>query len=444
VTSDIATRATQRKAMKFTSSQRLYALGAIMFTALIACARVIRGGVGTTAYLLTLAVTGIAYLLAIREFIRTPRYPRHVIFACLALAALWRIPFLVMPPGAQDDTRRYVWDGRVQRFGYSPYIVIPEDPALATLHTSETRSMNNQDVPSPYPAGAQLFFRAITTIHESAFAFKVAFAVCDLAIMVLLFIELRRTGEGEHWVLAYAWHPLLVTDVAATGHIDIFGVLLLAVSAAALGRRWRMTAAIAFTLAIAVKFLPIVLAPFYWRRVRLRDRLVAALVFVALYLPFLQRGRIPLGSLGTYVQRFRFNDPVFARIERVAGLHFAAALAVVVGLSTAVWLQRKYPNCAWDLWAWPMAVSLVCAPVVYPWYLLWLLPFLRSVSTLPLIVWSVSILSTYAVWHLYQLGHAWQVPMWISVVEYAPVAIAAAFILLRQSVRPVMSATKAE
>ena len=24
--------------------------------------------------------------------------------------------------------------------------------------------------------------------------------------------------------------------------------------------------------------------------------------------------------------------------------------------------------------AWPMAASLLCAPVVYPWYLLWLLP----------------------------------------------------------------------
>jgi hypothetical protein len=417
--------------MKLTSSLRLYALGSIMFAALIACARAIRGGVGTTPYLIALAVAGIAYLLAIREFIHKPRYPRHVIFACLALAALWRIPFLLMPLGAQDDTRRYVWDGRVQRLGYSPYIVIPEDPALAALHTSETLGMNNQDVPSPYPAGAQLFFRAITAIHESAFAFKVAFAVCDLAIMVLLFIELRRTGEGEHWVLAYAWQPLLVTDVAASGHIDILGVLLLVVSAAALGRRWRMIAAIAFTLAVAVKFLPVVLAPFYWRTVRLRDRLVASLVFVALYLPFLQRGRIPLGSLGTYVQRFRFNDPVFARIERVAGLHLAAALAVVVGLGTAVWLQRKYPSCSWDMWAWPMAVSLVCSPVVYPWYLLWLLPFLR-VSTLPLMFWSVSILSTYTVWHLYQVGHPWQVPESVVVLEYAPVALTAALILLRR------------
>ena len=80
------------------------------------------------------------------------------------------------PPGPQDDVLRYVWDGRVQRPGYNPYTAIPSDPALAKLHTSETRELNNPDLPSPYPPGAYSFFRAITAIDESAFAFKVAFA----------------------------------------------------------------------------------------------------------------------------------------------------------------------------------------------------------------------------------------------------------------------------
>jgi hypothetical protein len=66
----------------------------------------------------------------------------------------------------------------------------------------------------------------VTAISESAMAFKVAFAACDLAIVLLLMSELRRLGRGEHWVLAYAWHPLLVTCVAYNGHIDILGVLL--------------------------------------------------------------------------------------------------------------------------------------------------------------------------------------------------------------------------
>jgi hypothetical protein len=253
---------------------------------------------------------------------------------------------------------------------------------------------------------------------------------------------LRRSGQGDHWVLAYAWHPLLATDVAGSGHIDIVGALLLLVSVAALARRWRMTAAIAFGLAIAVKFLPIVLAPLYWRRVRIRDALVAALVVIMLYLPFLEHWRIPIGSLGVYVQRFRFNDPIFATLERMASPQIAAGLAVLVGLVTAAWLRSK-PAAYWaDKWAWPMAASLACAPVVYPWYLLWLLPFLRSRSTVPLMVWSVSILPTYIVWYLRPLGHEWRVPGWVLLLEYGSVVVAAAIVSLRRKPALVQDSTE--
>jgi alpha-1,6-mannosyltransferase len=424
--------------VKLGASGRLCGLGGIILAALVICSR---NDVGTWPFLISLAGAGIAYLLAVRELFRTLQFPRQVIFTCLALAALWRIPFLMMPAGPDDDIHRYVWDGRLQRLGYNPYSVIPEDPAVAGLHTPETRGLNNPDVPSPYPAGAQLFFRAVTTIHESIFAFKIAFVVCDFAIVLLLFDTLRRSGQGEHWVLAYAWHPLLATDVAGSGHIDILGVLLLLVSVAALGRRWRMIAAIAFALAVAVKFLPIVLAPLYWRRLRVRDALLAVLVFGLLYVPFLERGRIPIGSLATYVKSFRFNDPVFAMLEQVASPQIVAGLAALVGLVTAAWLRNKSlrskaPAPSSDEWAWPMAASLVCAPVVYPWYLLWLLPFLlpfqRSTSAAPLMVWTVGILPTYVVWHLRSLGYAWQLPRWVLLVEYGSVAITAAIVSLRR------------
>jgi hypothetical protein len=337
-----------------------------------------------------------------------------------------------MPPGLDDDIHRYIWDGRMQRLGYNPYIVVPSDPALASLHTSETRTLNNPEVPSPYPAGAQLFFRAVTAIHESMFALKVAFVLCDLAIVFVLLDILRRSGQGEHWVLAYAWHPLLALEVAGSAHVDIVGVLLLLLSIAALVRRWRAVAALAFGLAVSVKFLPIVLLPLYWKRVRMRDAALAAIVVGLLYVPFLNHGRIPIGSLGTYVQRFRFNDPVFATLERVAAPQVVAGLAVLAGFLTAIWMRRKSAEGSLDAFAWPMAASLLCAPVVYPWYLLWLLPFLRSTSTVPIMVWTLSIISTYYVWHLRMVGRPWVVPDWIMLLEYGSVAVAAAIIVWRR------------
>ena len=399
----------------------------------------------------SLMLAGIVYLLAIRELFRgrgaraTPIFPRRVVVIGLVLAAAWHIEFLRLPSGPDDDIHRYVWDGRLQRLGYNPYLVVPSDPAAKGLHTSETRNMNNPDLPSPYPPGAQLFFRAITAIHESAFAMKVAFVICEFAIVFVLLDVLRCTRQGAHLVLAFAWNPLLAIEAAGSGHIDIVGALLLVVSAAALVRRWRATAAVALGLAIAVKFLPVVLLPLYLKRVRIRDAALAGAVVALLYLPFLDRsffnhGRIPIGSLGTYVQNFRFNGPVFAILHHLAPPQLLAGLAVLVGLVTATWqrIRSAAPElspdvCAWSLFAWPMAASLLCAPVVFPWYLLWLLPFLTSASTLLIIIWTVSIIPTYVQWHLSALGRPWgSLPGWVMVLEYGCVAIAAALIGLRR------------
>jgi hypothetical protein len=350
---------------------------------------------------ITLGVPAVTYGFAIPEFIRTPQFPRKIVLYLPGLAAEWRVPFIAVRPGPQNDVLRYACDGRMQRFGQNPYTAVPADPALAGLHTKETRDMNNPDLPSPYPAGAQLLFRALTAIHDSAFAFKVAFAACDLAIVLVIMAELRRVGRCEHWVLAYAWHPLWVTCVTYNGHIDIFGVLLLVISAVALRRRSQTLAAVTFGLAIAVKFLPVVLAPLYWRRVRVRDALLAVL------------GRRSRGCL----------VPRWLRVWLDC-----SALRWPCGCAGG----GRFPP---DQWAWPVATSLVCAPLVYPWYLLWLVPFLGPASTLPPLFWTLSILPVFSVWYRHALGQRWQVPGWILVLEYGSVVISGAIALLSLCIR---------
>jgi alpha-1,6-mannosyltransferase len=421
--------------VKISPEWRVYVLGATLCVALTICSRNF-GDRGGPYFIASLTLAGIAYLLAIREFFATPGFSRRVVVIGLILAAVWHIEFLRLPPGADDDIHRYVWDGRLQRLGYNPYIVVPSDPAAKGLHTPETRNVNNPDLPSPYPVGAQLFFRAVTAIQESTFALKVAFVVCEFAIVFVLLDVLRCTRQGAHLVLAFAWNPLLAIEVAGSGHIDIVGALLLMVSAAALVRRWRATAAVGLGLAVAVKLLPVVLLPLYWKRVRIRDAVLAAAVVGLLYVPFLNHGRIPIGSLGTYVQTFRFNGPVFAALDRVAPPQLLAGLAVLVGLVTATWLRSAAPELSPDQFAWPIAACLLCAPAVFPWYLLWLLPFLTSASTLLIILWTVSIIPTYVQWHLRALGRPWgALPGWVMVVEYGCVAIAGAMIALRRPMR---------
>jgi alpha-1,6-mannosyltransferase len=421
--------------VKLVPEWRVYFLGMTLCVALTICSRNF-GDRGGPYFMASLTFAGIAYLLAIREFFVTPGFSRRVVVIGLLLAAVWHIAFFRVPPGADDDIHRYVWDGRLQRLGYNPYIVVPSDPAAKGLHTAETRNLNNPNLASPYPAGAQLFFRAVTSIQESTFALKVAFVACEFAI-VLVLLDLLRRKQRPHLVLAFAWNPLLAIEVTGSGHIDVVGALLLLLSAAALVRRWRATAAVAFGLAVAVKFLPVVLLPLYWKRVRIRDAALAATVVGLLYVPFINHGRIPISSLGAYVQGFRFNGPVFAALDHLAPPQLLAGLAVLAGLMTATWLRSATTEWALDAFAWPMAASLLCAPVVFPWYLLWLVPFMTSASTFLIILWTVSIFPTYVMWHLRTLGRPWgALPGWVMLVEYGCLAAAGAMIAMRRLMWP--------
>ena len=100
-----------------------------VIVALTICSRNF-GDRGGPYFMVSLTLAGIVYLLAIREFFASPIFSRRVVVMGLVLAAVWHVEFLRLPSGADDDIHRYVWDGRLQRLGYNPYLVVPSDPAV--------------------------------------------------------------------------------------------------------------------------------------------------------------------------------------------------------------------------------------------------------------------------------------------------------------------------
>src|SRR5207245_3239220 len=79
--------------VKLTPSRRLYGLGAILLVSLTICSRYF-SRMGEPSFFIPLAVAGVAYLLAIRELLSTPEFPKRVIVFGLALSALWQVQFL--------------------------------------------------------------------------------------------------------------------------------------------------------------------------------------------------------------------------------------------------------------------------------------------------------------------------------------------------------------
>ena len=376
--------------------------------------------------LLVLAGVSLAYVAALMAVARGGG-SRSLLLVCLSVAVIGRGALIGSAPLVSDDVYRYVWDGRVQRLGLNPYHTVPDDPELADVHTEVTRRIHpvSAALPTIYPPAAQVFFRIVTAAHESVAALVVAIVLCDLLTIVVVWRWLLLTGRDPWWVLAYAWHPLVALEGAGGGHIDVVGTLLVATAAYTLTARRTRLATIAVALAVVVKFLPVVLLPLLWRRVRVTDAIIGAGVVVALYLPFVGGGGLPVGSLGTYVEGWRFNGPFFSMLEPWLGVRGVLAVAMTSGLATATVVRQRLGRDDPRAWAWPLAATLVLLPAVYPWYLLWVTPFLMVRGTWPLTTWTVASLATYAVWANEIGGHGWVIPGWVEPVEYGLVIVTA-------------------
>ena len=402
----------------------IFACGALLLIVLVTLAR-LDARAQPVWFLGLMGLAAGAYVVALWFVARRSGGSRRELAICVLLALAWRIALLGGAPLVSDDVYRYVWDGRVQRFGLNPYETRPADPALAHLHTEVTQRIDptSAALPTIYPPAAELFFRAVTTVHESVMALLLAILVCDLLTALVLWRWLLVTGRDPWWVLAYVWHPLVALEGAGGGHIDLLGTLFVVTCVYAATLRRPLSAAVTLAVAFAVKFLPVVLAPLLWRRVRVRDAVLAAGAVALLYAPFLTGDfTVPVGSLGVYAEKWRFNGPLFAWLEPWLGIPGVLALAVAAGLIVAGVARRRLPVDATSAWAWPIATALLLMPAVYPWYLIWLTPFLMTRGTRPLLVWTLASMLTYIVWASELSGAGWVLPGWVEPVEYGTVA----------------------
>src|SRR5215469_9318209 len=117
-------------------------------------------------FLTCITIAAAAYVRTLFLLDRVGAGSRQALLLSLALAGCWRVQLLLKAPTLSSDVYRYVFDGKIQRLGYNPYLAVPMDHP--ELHTAETRLMNHPLLPTPYPPGAELFFRVVMSVHESA------------------------------------------------------------------------------------------------------------------------------------------------------------------------------------------------------------------------------------------------------------------------------------
>ena len=332
-------------------------------------------------------VEGLVYLIAVGRFTRIPA-DRHSVWFILLVAVVLRVATVVFPPYLSSDVYRYVWDGRVQAAGINPYHYVPSDDVLAPLRDDAIYPHINRAsyARTIYPPAAQILYYAVTRISERVTAMKLAMVAFDLATIGLLLLLLRDLRTSPNRVLIYAWHPLTLWEIAGSGHVDAVVVALLALALLARQRDWPVLTGISIGLGALVKFFPIVIAPAVYRRWDWRMPAALGITVVSLYLPYLSAGSQVLGFLPRYASEERLTTGSgFYLVSLISNLgagtlsaiaYVCLAGLILGGLALFVSLRRNGDD-GYLVGSFILAIALLLlATPHYPWYFLWLLPFL--------------------------------------------------------------------
>ncbi len=291
----------------------------------------------------------------------------------LAVAVAARLVWLVASPTLSTDAYRYVWDARVAQAGINPYAYAAAAPEVAHLRDAAIYPrLNHATWRTIYPPGAQAFFRAVYAVApDSVLAIKIALGAVELLGLGVLVALLRALDLPRNRIVVYAWNPLVLVEVWGSAHLDALVVTGVIAMALALVTRRPAVAAALLGLATLVKLYPVMLLPLLARLAGVRVVVVFVLVVALGYAPALGSGLLALGSLPRYLEQEYFN-PGLAR--SVIDSPMVSMLAMAAWIAWVVWWRR--PSTFVD-GALPLTGGFaVLSPNVFPWYVLWVVPFL--------------------------------------------------------------------
>lgn len=308
------------------------------------------------------------YLVAIRRALILS--PHRTLLRFIFLSAfLFRLILLFSLPIQEVDIYRYLWDGSVSCAGVSPFNFSPnqimeydsgnskdlntssEDKAsrdqdLATLASLRDSSpvdgeilsrVHFPELPTVYPSVSQLVFAGVTCLAPAdaqlltrLILMKACFVAFDLATLALVMLLLKRCSMHLGLSLIYAWCPLLMKEVANSGHLDAIAVFLTAAAVCViLAQRLTSTSAtlasLTLALAVGAKLYPIVLVPLFavkflrqlgWLRA-LPPVIIFSVTTAACLLPWTST---PIGNKSsnvgvlTFLRQWEINDFLFLNV----------------------------------------------------------------------------------------------------------------------------------
>ena len=382
-------------------------------------------------YVIIFLFLSVLYLIAVFLVIKLmPREdpPWKLAGVIIFSAIIFRLCLLPSDPSVLSrDMYRYIWDGRVQQDGINPYLYPPQADKLEHLRENQIYpKINRKDYPTLYPAGAQIFFRIFyTLVGSSVTAYKGIMVFFDIATLLVLTALLRAYGFKASRIIVYAWNPLVIFEIAYSGHLEGLTVFLMAVALYLYTIHKKMPATMMLALSAAVKLYPaLLLAAFLNRGARIKGIITFSATMIFLYLPFLGAGGKISGFLPVYLKNpyESFNLGVKNLLMRLfPGLdYYILSLTFIIALAVAGLVVLLKDKKDLDVMRYAfilVGLLMVLMPAsLHPWYAVLIVPFLAIYPNPAWLIFTCTVTLSYL---KYTSPHG-IMPTWILLIEYLP------------------------
>ena len=366
-------------------------------------------------YFVSFLAYGVAARLAISGAFDSLARLAPSIFIC---AVLFRLTIFWCPPTLSQDIYRYIWDGRVQASGLNPYEYPPEAPQLTALRDENFEKISYKWLRTTYPPAAEILFHLLARTGD-LHIFKLGILCFDLLLIEVLRRLLKKENLSPAFLLLYAWHPLPIIEFAGSGHMDVLGISLLLTSYLLLLSTRNSAAGATLAFAALTKYIPVFGVPWMIRKGGWKFLGGLAVALLVLLLPYYTPDLLMIEGLHTYYRKWRFNDSLFgifyawfggAEPARHWGLFF------VITTTVLCWVARySFYRSLFMIYG----AIILFSPVVHPWYICWIIPFLVFHPNGPWLFFSGWVALSYLILYLFSAG-VWKEVLWLKLLIYVP------------------------
>ncbi|MFC1808285.1 hypothetical protein ACFL0T_08000 [Candidatus Omnitrophota bacterium] len=370
-------------------------------------------------FLIVYTLLFLIYIITLLLAQKQDKFKKQTIILLVGFAISFRIFLLPSAPTLSNDIYRYLWDGKLTSSGIDPYIR-PDSTELLHMQDKIYSQMDHKDCISIYPPITQLIFMITYKLKPTVSMMKFIFVIFDIGTIFLLYLLLKALKKEPHNIVIYAWNPLVVIEVAGSGHLEPFAIFWLILALLLYYKKENLQSSLAMVVSILAKLITLPLLALLSLRIGRKKTFCAIIFAIICYLPFIKEWKNILAGLSYFFGLWEFNGSVFSVILSITGSYVASKIVLtVLALSLLIYLSLKKVDLLKSCYL-MLGLILVLSPVVHPWYLLWIIPFICIYQNTAWLTFTFTVAFSYSILTQYYYQGAWEENTQVKLLVYLP------------------------